>query len=159
MTGPAAEVLLAQFSTGVYVATMAVTLQFSPHVDTRWGGGIYYTAPNATRTAATLSCPCGAVLEVQLHDTVAAEIARYCLRAGHCTFIRLPKLQPPCEHWQPIPIDHGARLCNAEARLELARQALIGTGYFTADQVGDDIAPRITELVSHYTTEQDASAE
>lgn len=150
MTGPAAEVLLAQFGTGVYVATMAVQLQFSPHVDTRWGGGIYYTAPSATRIAASLSCPCAAVLEVELHDSEAAEIARYCLRTGHCTFIRLPTLQPPCEHWQPLPIDHGDRLRTAETRLELARQALIRTGYFTADQVGDDVAPRITEIASRF---------
>lgn len=34
----------------------------------------------------------------------------------------------------------------AEARLTLARNALIATGYFTAADVGDDIAPRITEL-------------
>jgi hypothetical protein len=32
-------------------------------------------------------------------------------------------------------------------RLEAARQALIETGYFTPEQVGDDIAPRITELL------------
>ena len=31
-------------------------------------------------------------------------------------------------------------------RLTLARNALIATGYFTADQVGDDVAPRITEM-------------
>jgi hypothetical protein len=36
----------------------------------------------------------------------------------------------------------------AERRVSLAREALIGTGYFTPDQVGDDIAPRITELWS-----------
>jgi histidine triad (HIT) family protein len=33
-------------------------------------------------------------------------------------------------------------------RLDMARVALIGTGYFTEDQVGDDIAPRITEMAS-----------
>ena len=33
-------------------------------------------------------------------------------------------------------------------RLQAARQALTGDGYFTAGQVGDDIAPRITELAS-----------
>ena len=36
----------------------------------------------------------------------------------------------------------------AEERLELAKQALVGTGHFTADEVGDDVAPRITELWS-----------
>jgi hypothetical protein len=41
------------------------------------------------------------------------------------------------------------RLGNARERLERARHALIEVGYFTADEVGDDIAPRITELVSH----------
>jgi hypothetical protein len=33
-----------------------------------------------------------------------------------------------------------------EERLRLARSALVGTGYFTADEVGPDVAPRITEL-------------
>lgn len=41
-------------------------------------------------------------------------------------------------------------LRTAEARLEQARKALIGTGYFTAAEVGDDVAPRITELAAHY---------
>jgi hypothetical protein len=36
-------------------------------------------------------------------------------------------------------------------RLELARQALIESGYFTADQVGADIAPRIVELLAALT--------
>lgn len=44
-----------------------------------------------------------------------------------------------------------ARLSIAEERLQLARRALIQTGYFTAEQVGDDIAPRITELYSAIT--------
>lgn len=39
----------------------------------------------------------------------------------------------------------------AAQRLEQARKALIATGYFTADQVGDDIAPRIIELHSALT--------
>ena len=37
-------------------------------------------------------------------------------------------------------------------RLDLACRALIATGYFTEDEVGDDIAPRITELHSALTT-------
>lgn len=102
MTSPA-EVLLAQFGTGVYVATMAVQLQFSPHLDTGWGSGISYTAPSATRIVAALSCECGSVLEVELRGTAAAEIARYCLRTGRCTFVRLPTPEPLCEHWQPAP--------------------------------------------------------
>lgn len=42
----------------------------------------------------------------------------------------------------------------AEERLELAKQALVGTGHFSADEVGDDIAPRITELWSTTSTKQ-----
>jgi hypothetical protein len=38
------------------------------------------------------------------------------------------------------------------ARLNLAKAALVRTGYFTADQVSDDIAPRITEMHSALTT-------
>lgn len=39
-----------------------------------------------------------------------------------------------------------AHILAIEERLILAREALVATGYFTAKQVGDDIAPRITEL-------------
>lgn len=46
-------------------------------------------------------------------------------------------------------------LDNARRRLELARQALIADGYFTADEVGDDIAPRIGELASHLRAKLD----
>lgn len=45
------------------------------------------------------------------------------------------------------------RCANAEERIGLARQALIRDGYFTADQVDDDIAPRIIELASHLRIE------
>ena len=37
---------------------------------------------------------------------------------------------------------------NAEDRLALARHALLADGYFTEDQVGDDVAPRITERLA-----------
>lgn len=45
----------------------------------------------------------------------------------------------------------------AEERLDLARRALVATGYFTADEVGRDVAPRITELWArfHATPEPD----
>ena len=39
----------------------------------------------------------------------------------------------------------------AAQRLALAQQALVATGYFTADQVDDDVAPRIIELNSART--------
>ena len=38
------------------------------------------------------------------------------------------------------------QLVVAEERLELARRALVQTGYFRTDEVGPDVAPRITEL-------------
>jgi hypothetical protein len=40
------------------------------------------------------------------------------------------------------------RLLAAEERVQLARQALLADGYFTEEQVGDDIAPRIIERLS-----------
>lgn len=40
-------------------------------------------------------------------------------------------------------------LRNAKARLDLAREALIGIGYFKPDEVDDDVAPRIIEYHSH----------
>lgn len=46
--------------------------------------------------------------------------------------------------WIPQPQLDGL-YANRE-RLELARTALVETGYFTADEVGNDVAPRITEL-------------
>jgi hypothetical protein len=39
-------------------------------------------------------------------------------------------------------------MSTARERLELARRALVATKYFTEDEVGDDVAPRITELWS-----------
>lgn len=47
-----------------------------------------------------------------------------------------------------------SRLWLAEERLRRAREALVATGYFTADQVGDDVAPRITEMFSALSVEQ-----
>lgn len=40
------------------------------------------------------------------------------------------------------------RLLAAEQRLHLAREALLNTGHWTPDQIGDDLAPRITELAN-----------
>lgn len=37
---------------------------------------------------------------------------------------------------------------NLRTRLDLARQVLIDDGYYTADQVGDDVAPRLVEWLS-----------
>lgn len=42
-----------------------------------------------------------------------------------------------------------------QERLEAARVALVGTGYFTSEQVGADIAPRITELWSSVRVDPD----
>lgn len=37
----------------------------------------------------------------------------------------------------------------APERIRLARRALVADGYFAEDEVGDDVAPRISELSSH----------
>lgn len=42
------------------------------------------------------------------------------------------------------------RLQRQEARLNMARDILIRDGYFTADEVGDDLAPRLGEWLSHH---------
>lgn len=47
-------------------------------------------------------------------------------------------------------IDQRIRADNAEERLRLAREALARDGYFTADEIGDDIAPRLVEWLSHH---------
>jgi hypothetical protein len=39
-----------------------------------------------------------------------------------------------------------SRAALAEDRLSRARAALAATGYFTDDEVGEDVAPRVTEL-------------
>ena len=44
-------------------------------------------------------------------------------------------------------------------RLRLAKDALIATGYFKPEEVGDDIAPRITELHSHFARHMSADDE
>lgn len=46
-------------------------------------------------------------------------------------------------------IDVLARLANAEERLRQAVSVLLRDGYFTPDEVGFDVAPRIGELASH----------
>lgn len=38
-------------------------------------------------------------------------------------------------------------LMECRQRLELAKQAVISVGYFVPDEVGDDVAPRILELI------------
>lgn len=48
-------------------------------------------------------------------------------------------------------------LGTAEERLSLARGALVRTGYFTAAEVGDDVAPRISELNSAWAAYADAT--
>lgn len=57
-----------------------------------------------------------------------------------------------CDLWEYVR-DHGQpaydlwrRAYLAEARLSLARIALVDCGYFTTDEVGDDVAPRICEM-------------
>lgn len=42
------------------------------------------------------------------------------------------------------------RADNAEERLCLAREALVRDGYFGADEIGDDIAPRLVEWLAHH---------
>ncbi|MEW2568390.1 hypothetical protein [Streptomyces sp. NPDC047070] len=39
---------------------------------------------------------------------------------------------------------------NAHARLGLAREVLVDDGYFTDDQIGPDLAPRLTEWLTHH---------
>lgn len=45
-------------------------------------------------------------------------------------------------------------LVEESMRLQRAREALIQTGYFTPEQVGIDVAPRITELWSALTNKK-----
>lgn len=42
------------------------------------------------------------------------------------------------------------RLQLQEERLNIARKTLAEDGYFTDDQVGDDLAPRLIEWLSHH---------
>ncbi|MFJ1667370.1 hypothetical protein ACIOK4_13475 [Streptomyces bottropensis] len=67
-----------------------------------------------------------------------------------------PECGSPIHDLDAVPAQHQpdvhpeeqqrTRADNAEERLRLAREALARDGYFTADEIGDDIAPRITEL-------------
>lgn len=45
------------------------------------------------------------------------------------------------------------RANNAEHRLTLARQVLAEDGYFTADQIGPDLAPRLVEWLAHHRSQ------
>jgi len=42
------------------------------------------------------------------------------------------------------------RYRDAVERIDKAKDSLVETGYFTADEVSDDIAPRIWELYSKF---------
>lgn len=46
---------------------------------------------------------------------------------------------------------------HAAVRIDMAKRALVQTGYFTADEVSDDIAPRITEYAAAQETERFAA--
>lgn len=85
------------------------------------------------------SCGCGAELVYEAGTIAYGELGNILnkFRQAH-TLCRPPK----------EPDYTVARVETAEARIDRARRALIGTGYFTPSQVGDDIAPRITELWS-----------
>lgn len=105
ITDPTGEVVLAQFGPRLYVALRSATLRVGSRPEVvEWGDRPTVVSDTLL---AILSCPCGAELEVELHTSLdnAAMIARYCLPAGHCTFIRPATPQPPCDHWQPIPFD------------------------------------------------------
>ncbi len=62
--------------------------------------------------------------------------------------------RPPAAHVESLLNRLLTSLETAEERLELARQALVSTGHFSADEVGDDVAPRITELWSAGSAKQ-----
>lgn len=80
------------------------------------------------------------------------------LDLGRGVFVRCPPPEPGYGDFAISAIEVQLRdesqaaleLENATARLGLARQALIKDGYFTASEVGDDIAPRLTEWLSHH---------
>src|SRR5690606_10077738 len=57
------------------------------------------------------------------------------------------------EYDRTLLLDEVDRLKQAEKRHALARDALLKDGYFTPDQVGPYIAPRITERVSSLRAE------
>lgn len=69
----------------------------------------------------------------------------------------LLSVDPAGGHWHASPVavspaEWGRchdRADRAEARLRLARQALAEDGYFKPEEIGPDIAPRISELADH----------
>jgi hypothetical protein len=50
-------------------------------------------------------------------------------------------------------------MSDVQSRLDAAKRALVGTGYFTAEEVGDDLAPRITELAAWRAAEDEMLGE
>lgn len=97
---------------------------------------------------------------------MTADYRQRCLSAAVAAYESGPRAY--CVHQQQMPL--GAivaavlavrdqeleRLKSAEERLELCRQAILADGYFTPDQVGPDIAPRITERLSGLRAKLDA---
>lgn len=151
---PTPEVFV-QFGTQMYAAELPIQLRMNPDLE---GFGSEGSIRIGDRDM-TLSCQCGGEVTMRLHPTPdgSAAVTMFTTLDGQprCTVVRVPVLERPCQHWVPLPIGIAdvmvhQRLYAAEERLKRAREALAATGYFTADQIGDDIAPRIHELASHY---------
>jgi len=110
-------------------------------------------------------------------DEIRAALARAfdvpldLLQPARCTCGETGKLlalDPTGAHWHATPdspefevnpdlvmVDREQWIClrGAEERLALARAALLADGYFTPDQVGPDLAPRITEWLAHHRSQ------
>jgi hypothetical protein len=56
----------------------------------------------------------------------------------------------------PKVLDRVAALRNVAERFRLVRVAVEGFGYFKADEIGDDLAPRVIEYVSHLRGQLDS---
>lgn len=159
------ELLFAEFESGLYLATRPVTIRVEPDPEREFysGGG----SPDTVDRRLILNCPCGAELNVSTRiNADDGDPRRHTFfgpeRASPVTTVlQMQDTEPPCGDWHPMPnvttmdLDARQQLRDAEARLKLAREALVATGYFTPDQVGDDIAPRITEMASRFSESEE----
>lgn len=94
----------------------------------------------------TESCRCGSDLNVRGVIPTDAKALLNQFREGHAICRTTPTVELTTD---ADDTNFGRLWFLAVGQLAKARQALVATGYFTTEQVGDDIAPRITELWSH----------
>lgn len=140
--------LTRQFGRGIVVDVAPARARLALNVLTDHGWGAAMRGPSQINIAYQVLYqvvgydPISASLVLELIEDWRAPDAAVCTPIPAETLRQLSEVPP-----ELLTEQQRTRADNAEARLHLAREALIADGYFCRDdEIGDDIAPRITEL-------------